>query len=201
MANRRNLTDLRAGRLTVLGDSRIRARSGDIIWVCMCDCGNLHLAVKHNLTSGSVQSCGCLARELSSLLRRNAARPPKICRHEGCRQTIEKGGHGYCGMHAQRLRRWGDPDYITPEDVRRVNNRDAQIKRFSTVKPSTYRKLHGRHEHRVVAQIMIGRPLQSDEHVHHLDENKHNNTPENLVVMPAREHLALHARQRRNGKC
>jgi hypothetical protein len=103
-------------------------------------------------------------------------------------------------MHAQRLRRWGDPAYVTPEEIRRTNNREAQRQRFSTVKPSTYRKLFGRHEHRVVAQNMLGRPLRSDEHVHHLDENKHNNAPENLAVMSAREHLALHAKQRRNEK-
>jgi hypothetical protein len=200
MANRCDLTDFRAGRLVVLGDSGNRAKSGDILWVCMCDCGNLHLAAKGNLTARSVQSCGCLARELSSLRMRSAARPAQRCRHESCEHTTEKGGLGYCGMHAQRLRRWGDPAYVTPEEIRRANNREAQRQRFPTVKPSTYRKLFGRHEHRVVAQDMVGRPLRTDEHVHHLDENKHNNAPENLAVMSAREHLALHAKQRRNEK-
>jgi len=200
MANKRDLTGFRSGRLTVLGDSANRSRSGDILWVCMCDCGNLHLAVKGNLSARSVQSCGCLARELSSLRMRSAAKPPQRCRHEGCEQTTEKGGLGYCGMHAQRLRRWGDPAYVTPHEIRRANNRQAQLNRFEAVKPSTYRKFFGRHEHRVVAQNMLGRPLRSDEHVHHLDENKHNNAPENLAVMSAREHLALHAKQRRNEK-
>jgi hypothetical protein len=124
-----------------------------------------------------------------------------VCKHPDCDQTIEKGSRGYCGMHAQRMRRYGDPDYITPFEVWRKNNRDAQLRRFVTVKPSTYRKLYGRHEHRVVAEALAGRPLKPDEHVHHRDENKHNNFPENLMVLSVKEHLALHATQRRRRTC
>lgn len=97
MANRRDLTDFRTGRLVVLGDSGNRSRSGDILWVCMCDCGNLHLAAKGNLTARSVQSCGCLARELSSLRMRSAARPAQKCRHEGCEQTTKKAALAIAG--------------------------------------------------------------------------------------------------------
>ena len=37
-------------------------------------------------------------------------------------------------------------------------------------------------EHRVVAEAKIGRYLSKGEIVHHIDENKLNNNPENLVV-------------------
>jgi hypothetical protein len=201
MSKRRDLSDMRTGRLTVLRDSGNRTKKGEIVWLCMCDCGALHHASTGNLVNGSVRSCGCLARELASMRCRAAARPPKACRYPGCGQSTEKGGHGYCGMHAQRVRRYGDPDYVTSADVLRANNRASQIKRFPRVKPTTYRKFFGRHEHRVVAETLVGRPLRPDEHVHHKDENKHNNSPENLVVLHPSEHAALHALQRKLEKC
>ena len=60
----------------------------------------------------------------------------------------------------------------------------------------TYTKRLGRHEHRVVAEQMLGRPLREGEVVHHMDGNKKNNAPENLLVFPSqKKHAAWHARK------
>ena len=57
----------------------------------------------------------------------------------------------------------------------------------------TYRKLYGRHEHRVVAEQMLGRSLRPGEVVHHIDGNKRNNAPENLMVFASQaEHVRWH---------
>lgn len=114
----------------------------------------------------------------------------RICSIDGCERPVES--HCMCAMHAQRWRRYGDPHHITPEAQRRANNRAAQLARFADVKPSTYRKKHGRHEHRVVAEQMLGRPLMPGEIVHHIDGNKHNNDPSNLQVMTQGEHIREH---------
>lgn len=58
-----------------------------------------------------------------------------------------------------------------------------------------YRKLLGRHEHRVLAAEMIGRALLRGEIVHHIDGNRLNNDPDNLAVLRNQsEHVRAHPR-------
>ena len=47
--------------------------------------------------------------------------------------------------------------------------------------------------HRHMASIKAGYWLSSKEHVHHIDENKLNNSPENLHICSASEHGKLHS--------
>lgn len=56
----------------------------------------------------------------------------------------------------------------------------------------TYRKFLGRHEHRVVAERKLGRPLVAGEVVHHIDGDILNNDPANLAVMTQAEHMREH---------
>lgn len=59
---------------------------------------------------------------------------------------------------------------------------------------------HGRREHIVVAEKMIGRKLRKNEVVHHINENKQDNRPENLKVMDRGEHTILHNVKKYNNK-
>lgn len=47
--------------------------------------------------------------------------------------------------------------------------------------------------HRVVMENHLGRLLEKNEIVHHLDEDKHNNAIENLQVMDRKEHNRMHS--------
>lgn len=57
---------------------------------------------------------------------------------------------------------------------------------------TSYRKTNQRHEHRVVAEQMLGRGLKPSEVVHHKNHDKRDNRPENLAVMTRAEHINEH---------
>jgi len=77
-----------------------------------------------------------------------------------------------------------------------VKNRNTKLLRGGN-NGRTYAKFHGRLEHRVVAERLIGRKLNSREFVHHIDGDKRNNDPSNLLIMTPADHTALHGHARR----
>ena len=110
--------------------------------------------------------------------RRNSNRPP--------RKISPKTGLALSEYN--RIRNATDNPMWNPDTVNKV--RSALLDRG---KQKTYRKYHGRHEHRVIAERILGRPLSKDEVVHHIDGNKRNNSPENLMVLPSQAaHASIH---------
>ena len=67
------------------------------------------------------------------------------------------------------------------------------VKRRGSGSGKSYAKSFGRHTHRMVAERMLGRKLKPGEVVHHIDGNKRNNAPENLMVFSGQsEHAKWH---------
>lgn len=54
--------------------------------------------------------------------------------------------------------------------------------------------------HIVIAEAKIGRRLIDGEQVHHIDENKQNNDPENLDVISIGAHTKLHSSTKKKGE-
>lgn len=84
----------------------------------------------------------------------------------------------------------------------RMENPDTREKvrmaRLNKGECKTYQKYHGRHTHRVIAEQKIGRPLKPGEVVHHIDGNKRNNDPSNLMIFATQaDHARYHAMLRK----
>ena len=81
-----------------------------------------------------------------------------------------------------------NPTRMTPDT--RAKLRKA---RMNAGEGRTYSKEYGRHTHRVEMERILGRKLKPGEIVHHIDGDKRNNSPENLMLLPSQaEHARLH---------
>lgn len=51
----------RYGKLVVLAEAG-RSRWGEVVWHCLCDCGQFHIVDGRHLRKGATKSCGCSRR-------------------------------------------------------------------------------------------------------------------------------------------
>lgn len=81
-----------------------------------------------------------------------------------------------------------NPERMTPETREKL-----RALRLDTGNGVSYQKTYGRHTHRIVAEQILGRPLKPSEVVHHIDRNKRNNDPSNLMIFESQaEHAKWH---------
>jgi hypothetical protein len=89
-------------------------------------------------------------------------------------------------MHYRRVRLYGDPDRTTA----RRTDRDGGDYRVARRQDGTQDWAHI-----VIAERALGRPLPTGVQVHHVDYDRSNNAPGNLVICPsAAYHKLLHVR-------
>lgn len=107
---------------------------------------------------------------------------------------------GYTFVHGHHTR------LFTPEEQARRGRQNDGSALLDSGAGKSYRKVGQRHEHRTVMEEKLGRPLLPGEIVHHRDDNKRNNDPDNLEVMTQADHMRLHlpemlaARKRKRGR-
>ena len=98
----------------------------------------------------------------------------------------------FCSQNMKQINAGLNPTRMTPEV--RENVRQGHL-RSVPGSDKTYAKVYGKHEHRRVAEQILGRSLKPGEVVHHIDGNKRNNDPSNLHVFASQsEHASYHGR-------
>lgn len=81
------------------------------------------------------------------------------------------------------------------KDKKRINKNGYIVVENDTHHKSfdTGTGINGVYEHQLIAENLIGRNLKESEVVHHLDSNKSNNSPDNLLVLDNSQHSKLHS--------
>ena len=103
-----------------------------------------------------------------------------ICVIDDCQQRATR--KGMCQLHYRRSKVHGDPH---------------KTNRRAPADGKGYHNIDGKGEHVRIAERAIGKPLPKGAQVHHVNFDRSDNAPSNLVVCPsARYHQLLHIRTR-----
>jgi hypothetical protein len=111
----------------------------------------------------------------------------KTCSIQGCNDKHE--ARSWCQKHYARWKRFGDPLALLTAE------------RGTAVNADGYRVFAGKGEHILVAEKAMGKRLPNGAVVHHVDENRLNNAPSNLVVCSRAYHILIHARMKAMAAC
>ena len=116
-----------------------------------------------------------------------------ICSVDGCGKPIYTKKSGLCHCHYQSMWRYGRLNTIMrPRGT-------GTIARGYIVRVQNGDK---RPEHVRIAETVLGKPLPEGAVVHHIDQNRANNTNNNLVICPSSAyHNLLHKRLRAFAAC
>lgn len=98
-----------------------------------------------------------------------------VCKIDGCGNPAR--GRGWCQKHYERWRRTGDALW---EPTPKVHQPRMDSQGYMTVwQPEEKRYAH---QHRLVMEALLGRPILPEENVHHKNGVRHDNRPENLEL-------------------
>ena len=131
-----------------------------------------------------------------------------FCGKEFLKDQSRVGDKNFCSkerVYKFKSKKYNPENYCKHEHLTKLNIKLNPTRMTDEVKENlrwahllkgegkAYPKIHGRHAHRVTAEIKLGRKLRPGEVVHHKDENRLNYSEDNLEVLTSqKEHAKLH---------
>ncbi len=106
------------------------------------------------------------------------------CSVDGCSSIV--WSKGFCVLHYNRVKKHGEPGDAAPRHSageRKIDKRGYVYLNVGGRRGTQNQKF----EHRMVMEQILGRPLLSDENVHHLNGMRDDNRPENLELWSKRQ--------------
>lgn len=187
--SRKDLIGQRFGRLVVTdtADDYVSPKgSKSVMWKCHCDCGNDIVVRQTALINNGQQSCGCVQREKWKINCFEDVLPVEtlidlyVNKHYSL-SSLQEIYKIQKPVIAEKLRSLG------------VEIRDAHDDVYYESRRKYEDWQTGSREYNKIMEKYLGRPLDKNEVVHHIDCNRENNDLSNLFVFGSSSmHLAYH---------
>lgn len=135
-SHNKNLVGKRFGRLVPIRALKER-KFGGLVWVCQCDCGNIHEVTSGKLIAGEILSCGCLKDEAAE---RNYKEGTSLLAIVPDKKLIKSNTSGHTGVTWDKSRqKW--MAYIV------FQQRKIHLGRFSSIEEAVIARKEGEREY------------------------------------------------------